>query len=87
MHYYLVTTYHGPIIYIDRGTTWAVASPNRPTETYTGALPDRCRTNAIPISASEAQKILAPGKEDNTKWAPKAARFRTGRQRQDCLSG
>jgi hypothetical protein len=58
MHYYLVSTYHGPIVYIDHGSSWAVASPNRPTEIYGGTLPERCRTNAIPIQASEAQQIL-----------------------------
>lgn len=60
MDYYLVSTYHGPIIYIDSHTSWAIAAPGRPTERYDGSLPERCLANARPIPASEAHQILSP---------------------------
>ncbi|MCP4899347.1 MAG: hypothetical protein GY906_20475 [bacterium] len=70
MDYYLVTTYHGPIIYIDNDTTWSVAAPGRQTETYDGSLPQRCLVNARPIPASEARHILSPSEMPQTTSGP-----------------
>ena len=60
MTYYLVETYHGPLVYSQQAGRWTVATPYRPEEIYHGTIPAGCLRHARPIPADHARRILDP---------------------------
>lgn len=58
MTYYLVDTYHGPLILVQRATDWIIASPYRSVEIYDGRISESCLESARPISERGAREIV-----------------------------
>jgi hypothetical protein len=66
MRHFLVETYHGPLIFTERQSSWIIESPCRPPEVYRGAIPMDCLRNAVEIKEEQALRIL--GGNAPTYW-------------------
>jgi hypothetical protein len=58
MKHYLVETYHGPTVYVERDSSWAIATPWGPPEIFAGSMPPSCHHRSRPITSEESAEIL-----------------------------